>query len=141
MGNPFKSILSGVVGLVKKIFTNPKVVEVAKDVNNVIVKADAEIIKASPLISLIPGFGAMIEAGANVVLQVEATAASVNAQEGTGTQKLAIALPQMEQIVLKYMNENNFTFKGEDSVVKITNYLVGIINEIGDKADQTQVGK
>lgn len=118
----FKSALDDIGSFFKKVFV---------PVNKVIVAADTAVIQTAPLVNLIPGFGAMIESGAQVIAQVEAAAASAGAQTGTGETKLAIAIPTITPIVVNYLEANGLSAKSASSIAIITSALVTILNELG----------
>lgn len=124
MSVSFKSILDDIGTTIKKVFVK---------INPAIKTADQVIIAASPYISLIPGFGTMIEGGANVVAQVEATFAAASAQNDTGAQKLALALPLENQVILPYLEQNGLSLKSASSVATITSAIVTILNEFSNK--------
>lgn len=128
MAVSFVSVLDNVGSFFKKIFSK---------VNPVITTVDNAVIKLAPVIDLIPGFGTMVESGANIVAQVEGAAASANAQTGTGATKLAIALPTVEQIVSSYAVANGLSVKSAASAATITSAIVTILNEFGPAQPST----
>lgn len=86
----FKSVLSAIGHVLGKIF-NPTVITGAATVADI----------------LLPGFSSLINATATAVINAETAALAVSKQSGTGEQKAALVIAQIEKQYTDFATANN----------------------------------
>ncbi len=112
----FKSILSDIGNGIKKVF----------------VVGDAVAKDAEPFVDLaFPGVAPLFNAIVQQVGLAEASAAAAGAENGTGTQKLALVLQSIEGSIANYEKTNSLgTPLSQQQVESVANAVVAFLNAL-----------
>ena len=105
-----KSVLSSIGHVLEKVF-NPTVITTAATVADI----------------LLPGFTGLINAAATAVINAETTALAIGKQDGTGAQKSALAITQIEGIYTAFAQANGIPVVPEN-IQKFVDAVVAILN-------------
>jgi hypothetical protein len=120
MANKFVSWLENVPAELKKFFTNPVV-------DNTIVDA----LGVGDLID--PALAPLFNGISASVVKAEALAAAANAQNGSGAQKLALAIADAQEVFATYEQATGVTIESTQQTA-IVNAIVALLNNIPSAA-------
>jgi len=113
----FKSVLSAIGHIIAKIFT-PGNIQVAANI--------AEI--------ALPEFTGLIQATASAIIKAEAVAVAAGQQSGSGAQKAALALAEIEVIYSNFAIANGFPVVPENKQ-KFVDAIVAALNSFPAPAE------
>jgi hypothetical protein len=116
MANKFISWLENIPAELKKFFTSPVVAAVAEGGLNIVGLIDPA------LLPLTTGIAA-------AVVKAESLAAAANLQNGTGTQKLALAVADAQAVFQAYEQQTGVTIETAQQTA-IVNAIVALLNSI-----------